>query len=96
MTSPFVNLYDLARKIVHFREDLILLRPALRTSPHVYSRCQVAIVITPDLKRVFVGESEFEFPQIAYEADTLTISAALAERFNLPELSQVLSLRLAE
>jgi hypothetical protein len=92
MTHPHVNLYDLDRKVVHFPEDLILLRPRLRNSPHAYSTCQVAIVVTPDMKRVFVGESEYEFPQIAHEADTLTIEA-LAERFELPELRQALSLR---
>ena len=95
MTDPYVNLYDLDRKIVRFQEDLILLRPSLRKSTHAYSRCQVAIVVTPDLRRVFVGESEYEFPQIAYEADTLTIEA-LAERFDLPELRQALSLRVAQ
>lgn len=95
MTHPYVNLYDLDRKIVRFPEDLILLRPSLRKSSHAYSRCQVAIVVTPDMKRLFVGESEYEFPQIAYEADTLTIEA-LAERFDLPELRQALSLRVAQ
>lgn len=92
MTSPYINLCDLDRKIIYFREDLILLRPRLRSSPHAYSRCQVAIVVTPDMKRVFVGESEYEFPQIAYEADTLAIEA-LADRFDLPELREALSLR---
>lgn len=95
MTDPYVNLYDLDGKIVRFPEDLILLRPSLRNSSHAYSRCQVAIVVTPDMKRIFVGESEYEFPQIAYEADTLTIEA-LAERFDLPELRQALSLRDAQ
>jgi len=94
VTHPYVNLYDFERKIVYFPEDLLLLRPRLRKSPHAYSRHQVAIVVTPDRKRVFVGESEFEFPQIAYEADTLTIEA-LAERFELPELREALSLRVA-
>jgi hypothetical protein len=93
VTNPYINLYDLDRKIVYFRDELILLRP--RLSPHTYSRCQLAIVVTPDMKRVFVGESEYEFPQIAYEADTLTIEA-LAERFDLPELRQALSLRVAQ
>jgi hypothetical protein len=92
VTSPSLNLYDLNGKLVYFREKLILLRPALRASSHVYTRCQVAIVVTPDMRRVFAAESEFEFPQIAYEADTLTIEA-LAERFDLPELRQALSLR---
>ena len=95
MTHPYVNLYDLDRKIVGFPEELILLRPTLRTSSHAYSRCQIAIVVTPDMKRVFVGESEYEFPQTAYEADTLTIEA-LAERFDLPQLRQALSLRVAQ
>lgn len=92
MTHPYVNLYDLDRELVYFAEDLILLRPTLRNSSHTYSRCQVAIVVTPDKKRVFVGESEDEFPQTAFEVDTLTIEA-LAERFDLPELQQALSLR---
>ena len=92
MTDPYVNLYDLDRNVVRFAEELILLRPKLRSSSHVYSRCQVAIVMTRDLKRVFVGESEFEFPQIACEVDTLAIEA-LAERFDLPELRQALLLR---
>jgi hypothetical protein len=87
-----VNLYDLDRKIVHLQDAPTLLRPKLRKSPHVYSRFQVAIVVTKDMKRVFAGQSEYEFPQIAYEADTLTIEA-LAERFHLPELRQALSLR---
>jgi hypothetical protein len=95
VTDPYVNLYDLDRKVVRFPEELILLRPRLRDSSHAYSSCQVAIVVTPDMKRVFVGESEYEFPQIAYEADTLTIEA-LAERFDLPELRQALSLRVAQ
>ena len=95
MTHPYINLYDLDCRIVSFLEDLILLRPSLRKSPHAYSRCQVAIVVTPDMKRVFVGESEYEFPQIAFEADTLTIEA-LAERLDLPELWQALSLRVAQ
>ena len=73
VTHPYVNLYDLDRRIVRFPEDCILLRPSLRGSSNAYSRCQVAIIVTPDMKRVFVGESEYEFPQIAYEADTLTI-----------------------
>ena len=94
MTSPSVNLYDLDREMVYFRQELILLRPSLRKSSHEYSRCQVAIVVTPDMGRVFVGESEHEFSQTAYEADTLTIEA-LAERFDLPELRQALSLRVA-
>jgi hypothetical protein len=84
---PHVNLYDLDRKKVYFRGELILLRPSLRKSPHAYSRCQVAIVATPDMKRVFVGESEYEFPQIAYEADTLTIEA-LAERLIFPSFGK--------
>jgi hypothetical protein len=96
MTSPCVNLYDFDHKIVHLewthRKELILLRPNLGKAPHAYSRCQVAIVVTPDMKRVFVGESEYEFPQTAYEADTLTIEA-LAERFGFPELRRALSLR---
>ena len=94
MTNPYVNLYDLDRKIVRFPEQLMLFRPKLRNSSHEHSRCQVAIIVTPDMKRVFVGESEYEFPQIAHEADTLTIEA-LAERFDLPELRQALSLRVA-
>jgi hypothetical protein len=84
-----VSLYDLNREIVRFREDLILLRPSLRRSPHAYARCQVVIVVTPDLRRVFVGESEYEFPQVAHEADTLTIEA-MVERFDLPELRRAL------
>ena len=95
MTHPSVNLYDLDRKIVDFPEELILLRPTLRNSPHAYTKCQVAIVVTPDMKRVFVGESEYEFPQVAYEADTLTIEG-LAERFDHPELRQALSLRVSQ
>jgi hypothetical protein len=95
VTNPYVNLYDLDGKIVRFPETLILLRPTLRKSPHVYARCQVAIVVTPDMKRAFVGESEFEFPQIAYEADALTIEA-MAERFDLPELRRALALRVAQ
>ena len=87
-----MNLYDLDRSIVTFQEELILIRPKLRKSIHAYTRCQVAIVVTPDMKRVFVAESEYEFPQVAYEADTLTIEA-LADRFELPELRQALSLR---
>ena len=94
MTHPHVNLYDRDRRLVRFREDLVLLRPAPRDSPHVYARCRVAIVVTPDMKRVFVGESEYEVPQIAYEADTLTIEA-LAERYDLPELRRALALRAA-
>jgi hypothetical protein len=73
VTNRYPNLYDLDRKIVRFAGALIVFRPALRKSPHVYSRCQVVIVVTPDMKRVFVGESEYESPQIAYEADTPTI-----------------------
>jgi hypothetical protein len=92
VTNPYVNLYDLDRKIVRFPEDLILLRPTSRKPSQGYARCQVTIVVTPDMRRVFVGESEYEFPQIAYEADTLAIHA-LAERFDLPELRQALSLR---
>ena len=95
MTNPYVNLHGLDGDIVYFREKLILLRPNLRTSQHSYSRCQVAIVVTPDMKRVFIGESEYEFPQIAREADTLTIEA-LTERFDLPELRQALSLRVTK
>ena len=95
MTDPFINLYDLDGRLVRFTEDLILLRPRLRTSSYAYSRCQVAIVLTLDMKRVFVGESEHEFPKIAYEADALMIEA-LAERFDLSELRQAVSLRSAE
>lgn len=92
VTHPYVNLYDLDREIVRFREDLILLRPRLRASTHVNSRCQVAIVVTPDMRRVFVGESEYEFPGIAYEVDTRAIET-MAERFDLPELRRALALR---
>ena len=94
MTDPYVNLYDLDRKVVRFAEELILLGPRSGKSSHAYSICQVAIVVTPDMTRVFVGESEYEFPQVAYEADTITIEA-LAERFDLPELRRALALRLA-
>jgi hypothetical protein len=94
MTHPYINLYDSDGKRVYFGVDLILLRPKLRKSPHAYSRCQVAIVVTPDRKHVFLGESEYEFPQIAYEVDTPTIES-LAARFDLPELHQARSLRVA-
>ena len=51
MTKPYMNLYDLDRKMAYFPEELIQLRPKLHKSPYGCSRCQVAIVVTPDLKR---------------------------------------------
>lgn len=92
VTTPFIKLLDLEQNVVEFGEELLLLRPSLRRSSHAYSRCQVAIVITPDFARVFVGEGENEFPQVAFEADGVALEA-LAERFEFLELRRALALR---
>ena len=60
--------------------------------PQRRSRCDVVLGITLDFRRVFVGGGEYGYDGLGHEADTLEIEA-LAERFNLEELREVLSLR---
>jgi hypothetical protein len=55
-------------------------------------RCHVFLFVWRDLSRVFVGGPGADDRWLAREADTLEIEA-LAERFNRPELRQVLALR---
>jgi hypothetical protein len=54
--------------------------------------CHVFLFVWRDLSRVFVGGPGVDDRCRAREADTLEIEA-LAERFNRPELRQVLALR---
>src|SRR4051812_23882040 len=56
--------------------------------------CQVFIFVWRDFSRVFIGGGGIDDRWRAREADTLEIEA-LAERFNRPELRQVLALRAA-
>jgi hypothetical protein len=58
----------------------------------IFDRCQLHIFVLLKEPRVFVGGGEFGFDNMAREADTLEIEA-LAERFDLPELREVLSRR---
>jgi hypothetical protein len=69
-------------------DDLIRLMPSAsgaRRYDYAAQRCGIAILMTRDFSRVFIGGGEWGFEGIVREVDPVELHA-LAARFKLPEL----------
>jgi hypothetical protein len=90
-----MTITDRATRERHQVPDADVLFPMGRPSrPDWRMRCELWLFLLRGESRVFVAGGEFGFDGLAREADNVEIEA-LADRFNLDELRQVLKKRAA-
>ncbi|HEY7118050.1 MAG TPA: hypothetical protein VH475_15790 [Tepidisphaeraceae bacterium] len=72
-------------------DDYLLIRPVTSLGDRRYQSCNVTLLIAKDFSHVLIGGGPWGYDGSAREVDDIEL-AALAQRFDVPELKKVLEL----